>query len=534
MKMRWEGCRNLCAGFALFGLTLLLAAHSGAQSKPKAKAAPVKASANASIISALNAKDAHVVPMIFDRAHGSTPIVPLSINGSKPLYFALDSGTSNYLYLEPWAAKELALTQTPIDAGGEFPGQTVYAAPLESVRLLGGSNRPVFDTKCKYAIVVDMHAFGFVSEAPQIAGILGNEFLADVTVQFDFQAKVLRVYSKAHAPLRPVKNATVVPLTPLAGFPTFRQVQIQLMGAGSVSLILGTGDADALTLNAKTTADAKDILISRALESIVGAGGKKEVIIPVLFSEIGVGKWKEPNVIASISRTERQQRLGIGFLSRFLTTLDFRNNEMILERTADYADLAALKSDAGVVVVLLDNEIIAGQVSADTQAFEQGIRPRDRILAVDNVPVKGETVDAVQKRIDGPSGTKVTLRLQRENNPPFEVTVPRISSFESPDQPMSRGFDVGVDAEGVIIKTLTISDILPNSPAERAGLQAGDVIIGVNKLTVKGETIERVSKEISAPDAQEVTFTVRRKGSDTPLTVIVKTGKTTLRDLLRP
>lgn len=58
-------------------------------------------------------------------------------------------------------------------------------------------------------------------------------------------------------------------------------------------------------------------------------------------------------------------------------------------------------------------------------AARAGIRPGDRILAVDGVEVRGMPVEAVGARIRGPEGTPVVLTLQRGDGPPFEVRLVR-------------------------------------------------------------------------------------------------------------
>lgn len=58
-------------------------------------------------------------------------------------------------------------------------------------------------------------------------------------------------------------------------------------------------------------------------------------------------------------------------------------------------------------------------------ADKAGIRPLDRILAIDGVPTKDLTLDECADRMRGPAGTDVTILVEREGEPPFSLTLTR-------------------------------------------------------------------------------------------------------------
>ena len=62
---------------------------------------------------------------------------------------------------------------------------------------------------------------------------------------------------------------------------------------------------------------------------------------------------------------------------------------------------------------------------ANTPASEAGIEAGDRVVAVDGKSTSGLDVEAVSRLIQGEIGTDVTLRLQRPNQAPFDVTLTR-------------------------------------------------------------------------------------------------------------
>lgn len=61
----------------------------------------------------------------------------------------------------------------------------------------------------------------------------------------------------------------------------------------------------------------------------------------------------------------------------------------------------------------------------DSPAMKAGIKPGDRILQVDGKSTKGMTVADVAQMIRGAVGTPVTLRLGRNKQPDFDVTLTR-------------------------------------------------------------------------------------------------------------
>jgi membrane-associated protease RseP (regulator of RpoE activity) len=69
------------------------------------------------------------------------------------------------------------------------------------------------------------------------------------------------------------------------------------------------------------------------------------------------------------------------------------------------------------------------------------------------------------------------------------------------------GFQVAANKSGAT--TTHVERVLPNSPAKRSGLRAGDVVVAVNGQKVNGSTL---TKRIGGSAGRPITLTVRRKG----------------------
>ncbi len=63
---------------------------------------------------------------------------------------------------------------------------------------------------------------------------------------------------------------------------------------------------------------------------------------------------------------------------------------------------------------------------------------------------------------------------------------------------------------------------LPNSPASRAGLKAGDIIIAVDGKSLERVALDEAVRMIRGPRFTKVTLTIRREGEPNPLTITIQ------------
>ena len=79
------------------------------------------------------------------------------------------------------------------------------------------------------------------------------------------------------------------------------------------------------------------------------------------------------------------------------------------------------------------------------------------------------------------------------------------------------GIEIGMEA-GVVKVISPISD----TPAQRAGIKAGDYIVRINNEQVQGKTLMEAVKLMRGPVGSEIELTVRRKNIKKPLTFKIK------------
>lgn len=203
--------------------------------------------------------------------------------------------------------------------------------------------------------------------------------------------------------------------------------------------------------------------------------------------------------------------------------------------TQELAEAFELKSATGVLV---------NDISEDSPAEKAGIKPKDIILAWNGVKVKDS--DKLSEFVQAATiGDKIKLDLDRDGKP-LTVTVeigerrePRLygSGGEDESDDWSQAWtnhglalldnlrDMGQTGIGVSLQSLTgdlgeyfgvkdgegalITEVMKDSPALKAGLKAGDVIVEINGEHV--ETPGDVSSEMRGKDrGEEVELTIVR------------------------
>jgi carboxyl-terminal processing protease len=70
---------------------------------------------------------------------------------------------------------------------------------------------------------------------------------------------------------------------------------------------------------------------------------------------------------------------------------------------------------------------------------------------------------------------------------------------------------------GVRDKQIMIIAPVPNSPADKAGIRAGDIILGVNGESTEGLSLEEVVLRIRGPKGEPVRVTIQHQGETTPV-----------------
>ena len=110
------------------------------------------------------------------------------------------------------------------------------------------------------------------------------------------------------------------------------------------------------------------------------------------------------------------------------------------------------------------------------------------------------------------------------------------SRFETPDQVKQEHQQLGGNYVGIGVtlqqdpsgQYYEIAVTFPGSPADKAGLKPGDVIIAVNGKSVQGDTEDQLHNLITGPEGSSVTLTIKRPGQDQSFDVTLKRSQVQL------
>ena len=81
------------------------------------------------------------------------------------------------------------------------------------------------------------------------------------------------------------------------------------------------------------------------------------------------------------------------------------------------------------------------------------------------------------------------------------------------------GLGIEVTLEDGVIRVVAPLD---GTPADRAGIQSGDLIIRLDGMTVKGNSLDRAVEQMRGEPGSEITLTIVREGVDQPFDVTLK------------
>jgi regulator of sigma E protease len=153
-----------------------------------------------------------------------------------------------------------------------------------------------------------------------------------------------------------------------------------------------------------------------------------------------------------------------------------------------------------------------GQVTLDSLAAKAGLRPGDEIRTLDGAPVTGRR-DVVFGLLDAMSGAgNVSLGVRGENGEARTVTISVASTEErrhlTEPAELFRGLGFQFwEPSGPAVLT----QVLPDGPAARAGLKAGDRIVAINGVTI--HDFQDLLDYINARPGERISVDYRRGDS---------------------
>lgn len=170
---------------------------------------------------------------------------------------------------------------------------------------------------------------------------------------------------------------------------------------------------------------------------------------------------------------------------------------------------AVIVWQVGKPVAHTDDKPILGWVIPDGPAWKAGLRSGDRVLKVDGHDVNsfgGQAQDSLIWRVITSEGTNIAVTYVRDNQTNTVFAKPFKRETKWYERRSLRQLLVANSSEPLIGATLT------NSPAERAGLKHGDVILAIN------------GEKIYSPGAVEYAEDMMTNQAAPPINITIKRG----------
>jgi hypothetical protein len=439
------------------------------------------------------------LPFRYDPPFMPFIVVQVMINGQGPLPFVVDTGVSTPLLIDTGTAKKLQLR--PNRLHGLVNGSVELAsASINSISLIGAGIGERLESPQSSAYLVDLKMLDGAYTGPRIAGIIGAPLLAEYSVRFDFERKVMSVLT-AGVRLPPISDATMVTLTSRNdGY----NVVVSPQEGISVRLVVDTG---AIT-------SSLPISVSPYLKPIGSTMGRyRQLGFAVIgdrlrLATFNIGGLQDRDVAMDAAPSFVFAVLGLDLLSRFRVTLDFPQGKMILERVPNQAAKSHLRGWTGIAMESRGRGFRIREVAGNSPAAQAGATRGDEVLGVDGYRLDGVPPTVADELLIGYAGTQASLTIRRGGHL-HTLQFVRRDEFAGPHGPL----------EGVILEKSdggrpVVLRVAEGSPCERAGMVVHDEVLTLNGISTASLTADETWQQVRGP---KVTLQVARRGQPRPI-----------------
>lgn len=359
-------------------------------------------------------------------ASNSLILLPVSINGSSPMYFLLDTGVKANLLFSKSKGDSLGLSYSRrVGMVGADGSTTVWArvSPINTLDL-GGVEGRLQSLLVLEEDFLELEAVIGIS----VYGILGFEFFKHNAVKIDYDQAILTFYQpEGFAWKSPFYRR--LPMQ-LEDGKAYVKVKVHQKEGATIQakVLVDTGANHGLLLNQETSSDIK--LPEQRIETQLGQslGG-------VLYGELGrverlsmrglnflqvIASYPEPSTFSTlIQASGRQGSLGAEVLGKTKLILDYPRNGFYVRPGATFYQPFEFDMSGMVIKKRLTKEKrwYIGDVREGSPAHLAGVIPFDEILSIDSVPVLIWEMEQLVKLLRSEPGRVVVLDLRRYSSP---------------------------------------------------------------------------------------------------------------------
>jgi hypothetical protein len=387
-------------------------------------------------------------------------IIPLKINDKK-MSFILDSGVSKTILFNISSNDSIGLNNVEtVKLQGLGSGSSVDALLSKNNKV--SLKKIVNFNETIYVILKDYFDLS-AKMGVTIHGILGYDLLKNFVVKINYNTKNIDFYNPDNFDAPTCRKCETFPITFHRKKP-YINTKVQLDTVNNkltkVKLLIDTGGSDAIWLFEHTKKEIKTPKLF--FKDILGEGlsgpiyGNRSRIPKMQFGKFNI---KTPTVsfLDSISTKnarnikDRNGSIGAGILKRFILWFDYKNKKLTIKKKGSLTR-GFNYNMSGLDVVYNGKQLVREEdVRTVSDAFNQNIN---------------------------------------QNN-----SVNFISSFSYKFKPSFR-----------------IRNVVEGSPADKAGLQEGDIILRINNTPAYELTLQKLIQRFQEKDNKRIRMTIERNG----------------------
>ncbi len=402
----------------------------------------------------IGGQESHVMPF---KLINNLIIIPVKVNGSK-LNFLLDTGVNNTIMFNLSIEDSLKLKNTKkIRIRGLGEGD--YMEAIKSTKNQFRIGKIVNGYHMVYLIPgkeFDLSA----SLGVNINGIIGGDLFHDFIIDINYNTKRLKFYKPNNYIYKKCRKCQTFDLVFYKNKP-YIDIVVQSKGTTKidVKLLIDSGASDALWLFDKSSENIKvpekyfiDYLGKGLSGNIYGKRSKIDKIIlgDFVFTDANVSYPDSSSIKSVYKHKERNGTLGSELLKRFRVVFDYPGKKITFKKKSTYFNSPFLYNMSGIELVYSGEMLV-----------------RER-----------------QSSVYGGSN-------KQGSSSAIEIVYNYVYAFKQSYQ---------------------ISVIRKNSPAYRAGLLVGDIILQINEKPAYNYKLQEITQMFSAKENKRIKLLVDREG----------------------
>ncbi|WP_299757228.1 aspartyl protease family protein [uncultured Pontibacter sp.] len=350
-------------------------------------------------------------------------VLPVQVNGSKPLNFILDSGVRNTLITKLYYTDSLDLKESNrIKIRGLGEGYSIEA--LHSI----GNN--IFmsgikgDNHTVYVLLEDIFNLSTRMGMP-VHGIIGYDIFKNFIVKINYSKETITLYRPDHK-IRKPRRAEEYPLLIEDAKPYLNATVKQHNGDSlDVKLIVDTGASHGISLYLPTNDRLE--LPPKVMQAYLGRGLGGDINGKIGRLEgFKLGKYEIENLTASYPDEEavklalniagRNGNLGSAILKRFTVIFDYPNERIIFSPNRRFKEPFNYNMAGFEVSTPLPgaNFYVVSNVVEDSPAKTVGMQAGDQLLHINGRSCNELQLQELLNMLDSKPGRKLKLRLKRQ------------------------------------------------------------------------------------------------------------------------